>query len=67
MSDIKIFISSVQREFAKERRMLCDYIRTDALLGRFFIPFIFEDMPAKDVSAPKAYLTQAAECHYVFD
>ena len=47
--------------------MLCDYIRTDALLGRFFIPFIFEEMPAKDVSAPKAYLTQAAECHYVFD
>ena len=63
MNNINIFISSVQGEFAKERRMLCDYIRTDALLGRFFIPFIFEDMPAKDVSAPKAYLTQAAECH----
>ncbi|MBR4217694.1 MAG: DUF4062 domain-containing protein [Bacteroidales bacterium] len=63
MNEIKIFISSVQREFAKERRMLCDYIRTDALLGRFFIPFIFEDMPAKDISAQKAYLTQAAECH----
>ena len=23
--DIKVFISSVQREFAKERRQLCDY------------------------------------------
>lgn len=32
--EIKVFISSVQREFAKERRQLCDYIRTDALLGK---------------------------------
>lgn len=56
MSDIKIFISSVQREFAKERRMLCDYIRTDALLGRFFIPFIFEEMPAK-MSQPQRHIS----------
>ena len=63
MKDIKVFISSVQREFAKERRLLCDYIRTDALLGQFFVPFIFEDMPAKEVSAQKAYLTQASDCH----
>lgn len=61
--EIKIFISSVQREFAKERRQLSDYIRNDSLLGRFFDPFIFEDMPASEVLAQKAYLTQAAECH----
>ena len=61
--EIKVFISSVQREFAKERWQLCDYIRTDALLGKFFVPFIFEDMPASEVSAQKAYLTQAAEYH----
>lgn len=63
MADIRVFISSVQCEFAQERRQLCDYIRTDGLLGRFFVPFIFEDMPASEVSAQKAYLTQAAECH----
>ena len=63
MADIRVFISSVQREFAQERRQLCDYIRTDGLLGRFFVPFIFEDMPASEISAQKAYLTQAAECH----
>ena len=51
MADIRVFISSVQREFAQERRQLCDYIRTDGLLGRFFVPFIFEDMPASEVSA----------------
>ena len=61
--EIKVFISSVQREFAEERRLLCDYIRTDALLGKFFVPFIFEDMPASEVSTQKAYLTQAAGCH----
>lgn len=63
MEVIRIFISSVQHEFAQERRLLCDYIQKDALLSRFFVPFIFEDMPASEVSAQKAYLTQAAECH----
>lgn len=63
MADIKVFISSVQREFERERRQLCDYIRTDALLGQFFVPFIFEDLPASEISAQKAYLSQAAACH----
>ena len=36
----KIFISSVQREFAKERKALADYIRKDAILGRFFEVFL---------------------------
>lgn len=42
MKRIKIFISSVQSEFAEERAMLCHYIRTDVLLGKFFEPFIFD-------------------------
>ncbi len=58
MKNIKIFISSVQIEFSKERQNLYDYISTDALLGRFFEPFIFENLPALNVSAEKAYLTQ---------
>ena len=33
----RIFISSVQKEFAKERKWLADYIRKDAILGRFFV------------------------------
>ena len=40
MRRIKIFISSVQSEFSKERAMLCHYIRTDVLLGKFFEPFL---------------------------
>ena len=42
MGPIRIFVSSVQREFAVERKALAEYIRTDALLGRFFEVFIFE-------------------------
>lgn len=61
MAEIKVFISSVQSEFARERRLLCDYIRQDELLGKFFVPFIFEDLPAENRSAQDAYLTEAAE------
>ena len=62
MAEIRVFISSVQAEFADERRRLCDYIRQDALLGRFFIPFIFEELPAINISAQEAYLTEAGQC-----
>lgn len=57
---VRVFISSVQREFAEERRLLCEYIRTDALLSKFFVPFIFEELPAINLSAPEAYLSEAA-------
>ena len=62
MSEIKIFISSVQAEFTEERRLLFDYIRQDVLLGQFFTPFIFENMPAADLTAQQAYLQEAADC-----
>lgn len=60
---IKVFISSVQAEFRDERWKLFEYIRTDALLGKFFSPYLFEAQPAQNISAQKAYLTEVAECH----
>lgn len=57
---IRIFISSVQNEFATERRILYDYLSKDALLGRYFEPFIFEELPANNTDARTAYLSQAA-------
>lgn len=62
MKQIKVFISSVQSEFALERQMLFDYLTSDALLGRFFEPFIFEKVPASDHSATTVYLTEVEEC-----
>ena len=48
---MKIFISSVQREFAAERKALAKYIREDAILGKFFEVFLFEEVPAQERSA----------------
>lgn len=42
MRNIRVFISSVQVEFAEERMLLCEYIRSDVLLGKFFVPFILK-------------------------
>ena len=58
---VKLFISSVQREFEKERREIAAYIRQDAVMGRFFEPFLFEELPARDVAATQAYLAEVAD------
>ena len=58
----RIFISSVQREFAAERKLLADYIRKDAILGRFFDVFLFEDVPAQERPASAVYLSEVDEC-----
>lgn len=58
---IKLFISSVQREFEEERKALAAYIRLDAVLGRFFEPFLFEELPAKDITVQQAYLSEVAD------
>lgn len=60
MDKKKIFISSVQSEFVDERRALVAYIRQDAMLGRYFEPCIFEELPAQDCSAQRAYLDDVA-------
>ena len=58
MKRIRIFISSVQSEFSEERTMLNQYIRTDVLLGKFFEPFIFEEVPANEASPQQVYLRE---------
>lgn len=62
MKRIRVFISSVQSEFAEERAMLCHYIRTDVLLGKFFEPFIFEDVPANGFPVSHVYLREVELC-----
>lgn len=51
----RVFISSVQVEFASERQALHDYILADPLLGRFFEPFLFEHLPALDQRGCKVW------------
>jgi ATP-dependent DNA helicase RecG len=62
MKKLKVFISSVQKEFAKERQSLFTYLHSDPLLGLFFEPFLFENLPAKDQRADAVYLKEVDEC-----
>jgi predicted HTH transcriptional regulator len=54
----RLFISSVQKELAAERRALKDYVQGDPLLGKFFEVFLFEDVPARDRRADDLYLEE---------
>ena len=56
MPPIRIFISSVQREFAQERNALRDFLQNDPLMRRFFDVFLFEDVPASDRRPDALYL-----------
>ena len=58
MTPIRIFVSSVQSEFAEERDTLRNYIRDDVLMRRFFDVFLFEDAPAKDHTPDHLYLEE---------
>jgi len=62
MTRKKLFISSVQSEFAAERQMLYEYLTTDALLGIYFEPFIFENTPALNASPSKVFLREVENC-----
>jgi len=54
----RIFISSVQKELAAERRAMAGYIRDDPLLRRFFDVFLFEELPASDRHVDEIYLDE---------
>ena len=58
----RIFISSVQKEFSQERKLLAEYIRKDAILGKFFSVFVFEEVPAQERSATDVYLSEVDAC-----
>nr|MBP7652252.1 DUF4062 domain-containing protein [Candidatus Dependentiae bacterium] len=58
----RIFISSVQKEFSDERIALRDYITGDPLMRKFFEPFIFEDIPAKERPADNVYIDEVKNC-----
>ena len=55
---LQIFISSVQKELAEDRRAVKTFIEKDPLLRRFFTVFLFEDLPAGDRSANAVYLAE---------
>ena len=59
---MKIFISSVQKEFAMERKALTGYLSGDPMLHRFFEYFLFEDQPAVNQRPDQCYLDEVDRC-----
>lgn len=60
---LKIFISSVQKEFAQQRLDLKAFLLGDAVLRRFISEvFLFEEQPAKDRRADQVYLQEVERC-----
>lgn len=62
MSIARLFISGVQKELQVERFAIRDYLKSDALFTKFFVPFLFEDLPASDRNPAKAYLDEVDRC-----
>lgn len=52
----RIFISSVQSEFAHARTVLASFINNDPYWSEFFYAFIFENLPASQRSPQDIYL-----------
>jgi len=62
MQHKKIFISSTQSEFKEERKLLAEYLYSDALLCKFFDVFLFENLPANNKKSEKVYLDEVKQC-----
>lgn len=55
----KIFISSVQKEFERERAAIKRMIESDPILSSYFEAFVFEiDAPATDKTTQQVYLNE---------
>jgi len=60
---LKIFVSSVQKEFEQIRPALKAFLLGDAVLRRFISEvFLFEEIPAKDRRADQVYLDEVERC-----
>ena len=60
---LRIFISSVQKEFAEERRLLKRYIAKNPAYRRLFDTFVFEeDVVAADRRTDEVYLDELRQC-----
>src|SRR5713101_759190 len=63
MTRLKIFISSVQKEFTRHLLDLKAFLLGDAVLRRFIAEvFLFEEIPAKDRRADEVYRGEVERC-----
>ncbi len=57
-----VFISSVQKELAEERKAVRDFVHGNSLLSMFFEVFLFEDLPAMGRNPEEMYLDEVDHC-----
>ena len=63
MLNLRLFISSAQKEFAEERRLLKRYISKNPVYRRFFDTFVFEeDVVAADRRTDEVYHEELGKC-----
>jgi hypothetical protein len=58
----RIFISSVQKEFARERKALTAYLSSDPVLNKYFEAFLYEHLPASDLPPNALILDEVQNC-----
>jgi len=57
-----VFVSSVQKELAEERKAVRDFVHGNSLLSIFFKVFLFEDLPAMGRKPDEMYLDEVDRC-----
>ena len=58
---IRIFVSSVQKEFQQERFKLFEWITADPFLGKLFERFLFEKLSALEITQQHIFRTGTFE------
>lgn len=62
MIKLRVFVSSVQKELAEERRAVKTLIASDPFLDEHCVPILYEDEPSMLKPAPQGYLNDLAKC-----
>ena len=62
MIKLRIFVSSVQKKLADERRAVKTLITSDPFLDEHCVPILYEDEPSMLKPAPQGYLDVLARC-----
>ncbi|MDA8125384.1 MAG: DUF4062 domain-containing protein [Deltaproteobacteria bacterium] len=64
MIKLRIFVSSVQKELADERRAVKALVTSDPFLDEHFVSILYEDEPSMLKPAPQGYLNDLAKCQF---
>ncbi len=64
MIKLRIFVSSVQKELADERRAVKTLVTSDPFLDEHCVPILYEDEPSMLKPASQGYLNDLAKCQF---